>query len=396
MKKLFTVTLLMCFTIGLFAQTQTPRTLTWDGTERQYLEYVPALYNPETPAPVIICLHGLGDNMTNFSSVGFNQVADQTGWIVITPQALDAMVMGQNFGAAWNSGAGAENVMYSGIPLGNIILNDGVDDSGFLIAILDSLENHFNINTDSVFFTGFSMGGFMCNRMASEYSDRITAIASVSGTFGKFFTPNPSAPVKSLHIHGTADQTIGYENADLNTGVGIYSVGMGAEELVEYWRNYDVCNVDPIITNFPDTKADGKTFERYIYENGTGGAYTAFIKVIGGDHEWYYNPQNDIDYTTEIYKFLTNTMDFPSSVENSVALSSSIFPNPANNNISILVDNTDNSNISIMDISGKNVLNFNLTETQTNINISDLSQGLYIVKISQNGKVSEEKLVVTR
>ena len=111
------------------------------------------------------------DNMNAFSGIGFNYVADLFGWIVITPQALDAVVLGQNFGAAWNSGAGAENVVYNNINLGNIILNEDVDDSGFLMAVLDSLENNFNINTDSVFFTGFSLGGFMCNRIAAEHSD---------------------------------------------------------------------------------------------------------------------------------------------------------------------------------------------------------------------------------
>jgi poly(3-hydroxybutyrate) depolymerase len=40
------------------------------------------------------------------------------------------------------------------------------------MAILDSLENNMNINTDSVFFMGFSMGGFMSNRMAIEHGDR--------------------------------------------------------------------------------------------------------------------------------------------------------------------------------------------------------------------------------
>jgi poly(3-hydroxybutyrate) depolymerase len=92
MKHIFTTLILAVIASALFAQTQTPRTLTWDGVVRDYIEYVPASYNPENPAPVVFCLHGLGDNMTNFSGVGFNQVANQTGWIVITPQALVASV----------------------------------------------------------------------------------------------------------------------------------------------------------------------------------------------------------------------------------------------------------------------------------------------------------------
>jgi hypothetical protein len=146
------------------------------------------------------------------------------------------------------------------------------------------------------------------------------------------------------------------------------------------------------MTYFPDTEADGKTFERYFYQNGTDGVFTAFIKVIGGDHEWYYTPQNDIDYTTEIYKFFTNTMDFPSNVENQAAILSDIYPNPASNFINIGIDN---ANVSIFDITGKLVLNNTSSNNQT-IDISSLSEGMYIVKLNNDGKISEQKLHVVR
>jgi polyhydroxybutyrate depolymerase len=387
MKHIFTTLIFAVIAIAMFAQTQTPRTLTWDGTERDYLEYVPASYNPENPAPVVFCLHGLGDNMTNFTGVGFHQVADQKGWIVITPQALDAIVMTQNMGAAWNAGVGA-----TGTAFGDIFLNPDVDDTGFLTAVLDSVINHFNVNTDSVFFMGFSMGGFMCNKMACEIGDRITAIASVSGTIGVGYTPNPQVEINTIHFHGTEDTQIGYNNAEFQTPLGTYNVGMGAEALVDFWKGYNSCDEQAIVTLFPDTQSDGKTFERYLYQNGTNGVQTAFIKIIGGDHDWYFIPQNDIDYTTEIYKFFTNTMDFPSDVENQAAILSDIYPNPASNSVTIGIEN---ANVSIFDITGKLVLNISDSNNQT-IDISTLSEGMYIVKINDNGKISEQKLQVVR
>jgi hypothetical protein len=199
-----------------------------------------------------------------------------------------------------------------------------------------------------------------------------------------------------LHFHGTADTQVGYDNADFDTGMGIYSVGMGAEELVEFWRNYNVCDVEPLMTYFPDTEADGKTFERYFYQNGTDGVFTAFIKVIGGDHEWYYTPQNDIDYTNEIYKFFTNTMDFPSNVENTVETGLNIYPNPATNSFTIYVENAKNTDLCLIDITGKIVRHQVLTSNESNIDISDLSEGLYVVRINENGKTSEQKLNITR
>ena len=105
MKKIFTLLMTVFFCLSVFAQSgQTTRTITWGGTERQYIEYVPA--NVSNPAPVLFVFHGLGDDMANmFNATGFKQIADAHGWIVITPQALDASVMGFSIGSAWHSGA---------------------------------------------------------------------------------------------------------------------------------------------------------------------------------------------------------------------------------------------------------------------------------------------------
>jgi polyhydroxybutyrate depolymerase len=393
MKTIFTFIISALICTSLFSQQET-RTLTWDGTAREYIEYVPSIYNAESPAPVVFCLHGLGDNMTNFSGLGFHQVANQKGWIVITPQALVASIpiLGA-IGTAWNSGAGGEFPF-----IGYTILNQGVDDAGFLIAILDSLENHYNINTDSVFFMGFSMGGFMSNRMAIEHGDRINAVASVSGTIGNDVELNPTHNLNTLHFHGTADSQVRYEDAGYTIqGFDPVPVGMGAEQTVDFWRDFNNCDNDAIVTLFPDTKPDGKTFERYLYLNGDNDSYTAFIKVIGGDHEWYYFPNNDIDYTSEIYKFFTNTMDFPSSICNKhVKENASIYPNPAKNFIRISSEISENSTIKIFDISGKEILSQIANSYQTEINISGFAEGIYIVKVINNNVTYENKIIVTK
>ena len=180
MKKLLTLLMTVCFCLSVFAQSgQTTKTITWGDNERQYIEYVPA--NVSNPAPVLFVLHGLGDDMSNmFNSTGFKAIADAHGWIVVIPQALEAIVeipmMGStSIGTAWNSGVSGN------IPIvGNIVVNENVDDAGFLLAILDDLIATYNVDQNNVFSTGFSMGGFMSNRMAIEHADRFKAIASVS------------------------------------------------------------------------------------------------------------------------------------------------------------------------------------------------------------------------
>lgn len=388
MKKIYTLLALVAFLFSV--QAQTTKTMTYGGTTRQYLEYVPSSYNGG-PAPVLFVLHGLGDDMNNmFTGTGFKQVADQHGWIVITPQALEASVslMGQNIslGTAWNSGVSA-NLSF----LGNIIVNDGVDDSGFIMAILDDLISTYNVDQANVFSMGFSMGGFMSNRLAIEHGDRINAIAAVSGTIGnEVKTLTPVANVNTLHFHGTSDSTVGYDNADFNVMVTSASVGLGAEAAVDYWRNYNQCNTTPTVTNFPNSANDGLTFEKYAYDNGNNGSKTHFIKVIGGDHTWYSTPNNDIDYTTEIYDFFASCLVGGNDIDdndNNVL----IFPNPANNILSIPGEGI--SQVQLFNAMGQQVLTSNLSR----IDISQLPEGLYVANIIfQNGNSTNQKVVINR
>ncbi len=388
MKKIYTLLALVAFLFSV--QAQTTKTMTYGGTTRQYLEYVPSSYNGG-PAPVLFVLHGLGDDMNNmFTGTGFKQVADQHGWIVITPQALEASVslMGQNIslGTAWNSGVSA-NLSF----LGNIIVNDGVDDSGFIMAILDDLISTYNVDQANVFSMGFSMGGFMSNRLAIEHGDRINAIAAVSGTIGnEVKTLTPVANVNTLHFHGTSDSTVGYDNADFNVMGMSASVGLGAEATVDYWRNYNQCNATPTVTNFPNSANDGLTFEKYAYDNGNNGSKTHFIKVIGGDHTWYSTPNNDIDYTTEIYNFFASCLVGGNDIDdndNNVL----IFPNPANNILSIQGEGI--SQVQLFNAMGQQVLTSNLSR----IDISQLPEGLYVANIIfQNGNSTNQKVVINR
>ncbi len=85
--------------------------------------------------------------------------------------------------------------------------------------------------------------------------------------------------------------------------------------------------------------------------------------------------------------------ELPSSVS-----SFSVFPNPANDNVSIKLDMKETSNVSIdiLDFSGKKVMTI-MDERQNGmlskqINTSTLSNGNYIVRLLVNGQTSTQKL----
>ena len=381
MKKIFTIVALALCTLSLSAQ-NVERTMEFEGTTRKYVEHIPS--TPNGSMPVLFQLHGLGDDCNNFSQLGFEALAPN--WIIITPEATVANVMGQPMGTAWAAGVGGEDVPY----LGTIELNEGVNDDGFILAILDSLENNFDIDTDSIFVVGFSMGGFMSNKMAVKHADRIKAIASVSGTLGHFQPFEPTGKINTMHIHGTADETISYEDASFSYSILTIQVGLGAEALVETWREYNECGSEPIVYNFEDTKDDGLTFEQYTYKNAETGNKTVFIKVNGGIHTWYDGYSNDIDYTTEIYKFFTGQENVPTDIERNVAENFSIYPNPAADIENITSDS--NAELAIFNATGKEVKRIRTNEGSTSINISDLPNGMYFIVIDGNA----HKLTIER
>ena len=389
MKKAFTLFFFALLALTLNAQTM--KTITWDDQERQYLEYVPASYSEAEAAPVLFMLHGMGDDINNFfQATQIKNVADQQGWIVVCPQALDfnyenALLGGSyDFGTCWNVGStvSVSFEMY-GFPLSfDVTVNENVDDEGFLMATLSTLEEEYNVDQNKIFFAGFSLGGFMSHRMAIQHGDIVNAIAAVSGVIGNDLTTlTPVDNVNVLQIFGTSDEMITYDNAMISLqSLGYYNLGMPVEETVEYWRAFNQCDATPIVEQYPDTHNDGLTFEMYRYLNGTNNSRVAFIKVYNGTHTWYSGYNHDIDYNTEIVNFFNNTTDV-NDVEEATSNALTVYPNPANDVIN--VDKT----VQIYDLCSKLVM-----KGSGKIDVSTLPEGMYFVKSSNDCT----KLIINR
>jgi poly(3-hydroxybutyrate) depolymerase len=252
------------------------------------------------------------------------------------------------------------------------------------MALLDALAEQYPINLDSVFFTGFSMGGFMTHRMAIEHGDRITACAPVSGLITHSMANQTAvAPVRMLHIHGTTDPVVGYDGNSQYFGGNL---GLNVDAILDYWKNANHCVAEPVIDTFPDLKNDGLRFVRYTYE---GEAELQHIKVIGGNHTWYMSEnQYDIGYLTEIHKFFTinnGYVDVTEHEQNTLQL----WPNPTSGCVTIKVD--DDTVVEVMDVQGRCVAKYALKSGTQQIELRDLTEGLYFIK-GENGAVTKVML----
>lgn len=380
MKKIITIFLaIFCF-YSVYAQTQEYRTITWDNLERNYIEISPS--EMTSAKPVLFVLHGMGDSDTSFVAL-FTQLQNLPDWYYIFPQALNWSIMGQEMGSTWN--ISASGTISGMLPYD---VNGDVDDDGFFMAILDSLINNCSIDQDSIFFAGFSLGGFMANKMGILHADRINGIASISGTIGNELGTNvPLANVNALHIHGDADNVVDYETGEATIQVTVPIGSTGAEGTVEFWRNFNNCDTENVHYSYPDTENDNLTFERDLYLNGDNDSRVGFIKVNGGAHEFYYYPQNDIDYFAEVIKFFKNQWneEDPIGINNNSEANMEVFPNPASTTLNVYVDEL-NTNLEIYNLLGEKVYESKLTNYENSIDISSLTKGAYIVKTNNTVK----------
>lgn len=72
-----------------------------------------------------------------------------------------------------------------------------------------------------------------------------------------------------------------------------------------------------------------------------------------------------------------------------------IYPNPVTNGrISITSNSSDNKQVSIFNVLGKNVLNTIISGTKAEVNTSGISAGIYILKVVEGGKTATSKLII--
>ncbi len=176
------------------------RTIKAGGMDRYYLVHVPPGYNKSQPTPVVLNFHGGGGNPeAQRNSSQMDLTSNRAGFIAVYPQGTNSTprrrrlrIMPQGF--TWNAGTCCGWAQ-----------DNKIDDVGFTVALLDDLARQFNVDPKRVYATGYSNGAIMCYRLACELSDRIAAIAPVSGPM-EMPKCNPSRPVSIMHFHGTQDQ----------------------------------------------------------------------------------------------------------------------------------------------------------------------------------------------
>jgi len=268
-KPIFLLSLLFAVAIHIFSQTLT---IDVGGVEREYILHVPDNLPPGEDVPVVIALHFLGCTASSFEVLTqFSDKADMEGFIAVYPQGISN---------SWNAGGCCDPAASS-----------GVDDIGFISALIDTLIEEQPVDPEKVFIVGFSNGGIMAYTLASEISDKIAGIAPVGALF--MMEENHAAnPVPIIHCHALDDASV-----DINGQWGWLSVA----DLLDEWKTING------ITAEPDTFRDDSRIKGILYPSPDSSANIILYLTETGGHS--YTLSSRLGTTNRIWEFFTTQIN---------------------------------------------------------------------------------------
>ena len=248
---------------------------------RDYTLYVPESYTHDVDTPVLLNFHGGSGNANgHLRMADLRALSDAENFLLVYPQG-SRLETGETH---WNP-----------LPPGAEGKSDA-DDFGFVEALLDDLAANYRVDAQRVYATGYSNGAGMSYGLACFLSDRIAAIAPVSGSMYNQMRDNCQVnhPVAVAIFNGTQDFARPYD--------GYPGWFLPVDDAASFWATHNETDQRPETQNF---QSNGLTVERSVWTGGTNGASVAKYKVIGGGHDWFDLSIEGFDLNSLIWNFVS-------------------------------------------------------------------------------------------
>ncbi len=258
--------------------------LTVGNVTRSYRVFVPPTLDRRRAVPLAVVLHGGANTVDDLvKTTQFDRFAATDEFIVAYPEGV---------GGYWNAGFCCGTAA-----------RDGVDDIGFLNALLDRLQADYRIDGSRVFFAGVSNGAIMAYRFACQRAERVTAVGAVAGAM-LIEDCQPSRPVSVLEVHGTADTSLPFNGGRVLPRTALATAPVpSTAEIMQRWTQVNGCPPTP------KTTVEGPV-RTSTWEGCRAGSRVTLVAVEGGGHTWFaagLGPANGaVDATTVIARFFSD------------------------------------------------------------------------------------------
>ncbi len=215
----------------------------YDELERCWLLLVPLIPNESAPAPLLVDMHGNGDDMYQQRwTSDFANISMEQGFFVAYPQ-------GHN--NAWNHGS-------SLIPCSDELRCSEEDDVGFTLQMLDTIMQNHSIDKSRVYVTGWSNGCGMTQRLAVQASE-VFAAAGCMAMYRFAEVQSDYSPIPFMEVHGLLDEIVLY--ATTAPAAPVFGPEKGAIQNLESWADLNGCqgSIPEVIVSEEDYDIRGYT-----------------------------------------------------------------------------------------------------------------------------------------
>ncbi len=248
----------------------------WEGADRTVIVHIPASYDPKSPAPLVIALHGGNGSAPGFREQrqGLVDGAETAGVVVVFPEG----VTDNGTAHVWNSWDKAETT---------------ADDVGFIVALRAWLVDGLALDASKVFLSGFSNGAAMTQRVAAEHPELLAGAAAICHSTGliepadeplcgactevcdpkctqvnqgsNYSIPTPKAPINLLVIRGGKDDKVCPAGGCSAKG----KIAESVETQADFWLTANGCDknmvdeqkMGSVTLRKYDSCSDGKTLQ---------------------------------------------------------------------------------------------------------------------------------------
>ena len=220
------------------------------GAQRAFLVHMPP--HPTAAMRLVVDFHGASSDMRAQDVYsGFDPVADQHGFVVASPDGIDAAIRQWRF-------------------LGT------QDDVNFAKAIVAALATSACVSHTHAYAVGISSGAAMSASLACQASDTFAGFGLVSADF--YLAPICDKAVRRpiLIFHGTADPLVPYNGGHVGGPNG--TPVQPAETSAALWAKHNGCRA-----GFVETKLSSQV----VRLNWKGCAVPVVMyRIVGGGHTW--------------------------------------------------------------------------------------------------------------
>jgi len=266
------------------SQHENYRSVVHSSGSREYILHVPTSYNPERPTALIINFHGFGGCARDFADGvefdhGLDHLADNENFLVAYPQA----VFREKGDRYWEPGD------YGGE---DIVSNDVF----FTEQLIANIASDFNVDTSSVYATGYSNGGMMAYDLSCSGSDFIAAAGIMSGIMLSNTCDNNNS-TSIIHFHGIADDAIPYD------GSGDFPAVL---DVIDFWLGHNNIPSSSLMT----TELNNGDVVREEYTGGAEDSSVALYTVyheydMEGGHVWFSDDIDGVHPSQSMWEFLS-------------------------------------------------------------------------------------------